>query len=63
MTPAYRPFALTISRAASILLDGNPRLFSAFEATVSFGNFARRYRSKNSFRIRGLSTKMVPDTI
>ena len=55
MIPAYRPLALIISIADSTLSAGSVRAFNTLAAAVSLGNLARRYRSKNSFNMRGLS--------
>jgi hypothetical protein len=56
MIPAYRPFSFTISRPCCRQSAGRPNVRSILVAIVSFGNFALRYRSKNSFEIRGFIT-------
>jgi hypothetical protein len=54
--PAYRPFSFTISRPCWRRSGGRPNVRSILVAIASFGNFALRYRSKNSFEIRGFMT-------
>jgi hypothetical protein len=46
---AYLPLSFIVSRADIARSAGMPRDLSTLIAMVSLGNFARRYRSKNSF--------------